>query len=469
MLTYRICKMTRTGILILVAGTICLFTAGLTFADDFRFPANSFGQLLLVPNQSTGGNNALLSAQKGGAFEPISEFNTDDRYRQFGAPVARLDILQEDDKGEQFVSTCTANLIAPDVLLTNYHCIPGSDKSIKTVRAIAVFDYLREDQAEAPTYEVELVPLDANSDMDFALLRVSGEPGNRFGYFKLRPQKAKANQSLFIIHHPAGMPKRLTRFRCKAYAPEPYAQLYFRHRCDTLGGSSGSLIFDLDFEVVALHNRGGLTQDSLTSFNSGISIFSLMENEKFAALVSGVLGDDIVVKTPTAPVLTPSQPPVQVASHNPLPESASAQCDTVALGRICASSMLSPQGSGKYNYRMRNLTRNDGMAWVEAQSGQGIGEWLVFDFGGEKTISNVVFRNGYTRTAKTYSNNSRVSVMTLEMSTGKRFRIGLRDTSDPQNYSLPEPVKVKWIKLTIDDVFAGRKYADTALSYIDFR
>jgi V8-like Glu-specific endopeptidase len=265
---------------------VLLLTVSIANAEEYKFPGSSFGQLLLLPNQTTGGNDSLIAAQKGGAFEAISEFNADDRYRQFSASVARLDMLLEDAQGERYVSTCTANLIAIDVLLTNHHCIPGHRKNTKVIRANAVFDYLREDQVDAPKYKVDVTPIVANEEHDFAILQVAGKPGNAFGFFKLQPTKAKANESLFIIHHPAGMPKRLTRFRCKAYAPTPYSRAYFRHRCDTLGGSSGSLIFNMNFEVVALHNQGGLSKDSTTSFNRGISIYSLLENSRFSNLLA---------------------------------------------------------------------------------------------------------------------------------------------------------------------------------------
>ena len=455
--------MLYTGIrVLLVMAGLCVFINGSVLAADFKFPESSFGQLLLVPNQSTGGNDAVMAAQKGGAFEPISEFNADDRYRQFGAPIARLDMLLEDENGDRFVSTCTANLIAKDVLLTNYHCIPGMEKDVNVLRSIAVFDYLREDQTESPQYEVDITPIAANYDKDFALLRVAGNPGDKFGYFELQPQKAKANQSLFIIHHPAGMPKRLTRFRCKAYAPEPYAQIYFRHRCDTLGGSSGSLVFNLNFEVVALHNQGGLTQDSRTSFNRGISIFSLMENEEFAMLIPKSGGGDVAPDTPPAP-------PVQATAHNPLPINGATECDNVASGRICASSMLDPQGSGKYNYRMRNLMRQNGAAWVENKLGYGIGEWILFDFRAKKSVSSITFNNGYTRTEKTFRTNSRVAKLTVELSTGARFQVALLDTMKTQSFELPSRAFVTWVKLTIDQVYEGSKYSDTALSYVGFQ
>lgn len=472
-------------------------------AADFTFPAESFGELLLVPNQSTGGNNALLQAQKGGAFEPISEFNIEDRYRTFSKPVARLDMLKQRPDGRKFVGTCTANLIAPGILLTNYHCIPGKDAQIKTLKSLAVFGYLREDQTKGRRYKVDVRPLAANRKMDFALLRVHGRPSKHFGTFKLKLKKARPNQSLFIIHHPAGMPKRLTRFRCKAYAPSPYAGIRFRHRCDTLGGSSGSLIFNLDFEAVALHHSGGLTEGSRTSFNSGSSLHGLMQNRQFAALIEGAanrisdagrsggsappqapapmapapMASAPMAPTPAPPIATapPPEPapiaprPVRAAPrHAAAPLRAGIPCDHTRDGRVCASSMLRPQGRGKYDYRMRNLIRNDGMAWVENVSGYGEGQWVLFDFGAERKISRIVFRNGYGRTGKTFSSNSRVARALIETSTGARYPIRLNDHSRRQVYTLKQPLTATWIRLTIRSVYQGRKYSDTALSYMGF-
>jgi len=474
----------RAGLVALIALAALMPLAGATGARavDFTFPADSFGELLLVPNQSTGGNDALLQAQKGGAFEPISEFNIDDRYRQFSKPIARLDMLKQRPDGRKFVATCTTNLIAPGILLTNYHCIPGKKPGVRTLKALAVFDYLREDQTKAPRYKVDVRPISANRKMDYALLRVEGSPERKFGTFKLKLSKARPNQSLFIVHHPAGMPKRLTRFRCKAYAPQPYAGPRFRHRCDTLGGSSGSLIFNLDFEAVALHHSGGLTEGSRTSFNSGTPLSALMQNPRFAALVESP-GAPTYKAAPAPPVVNPRPLPGPVAPainplppeparpvqrHAALPPLGAGLCDHAGRGRVCASSMLRPQGSGKYDYRMRNLTRNDGMAWVENAAGHGIGQWVLFDFGAERLVSRIVFRNGYGRTGKTFSSNNRIARALLETSTGKRYPIRLGDHARRQVYTLKNPEKMTWIRLTIRSVYQGRKYTDTALSYMGF-
>jgi len=118
---------------------------------------------------------------------------------------------------------------------------------------------------------------------------------------------------------------------------------------------------------------------------------------------------------------------------------------------------------------MKNLTSKDGAAWVENKPGYGIGEWLLFDFDSEKPVSSITFNNGYTRTEKTFRTNSRVAKLTVELSNGVRFQVGLQDMMATQIFRLPDPVNVTWAKLTIDDVFEGSKYADTALSYVGFK
>jgi hypothetical protein len=118
---------------------------------------------------------------------------------------------------------------------------------------------------------------------------------------------------------------------------------------------------------------------------------------------------------------------------------------------------------------MKNLANDDGNAWVENTKGYGEGEWLLFDFGGEKQVNAIVFRNGYTRTNKSFVNNSRVAEITIDTSNGSQNRVRMTDNSKPQQYKFNAPEQVKWIKITIDKVYKGAKYADTALSYVSFR
>tara|TARA_R110002020_G_scaffold59673_16_gene162574 strand:- start:3229 stop:4464 length:1236 start_codon:yes stop_codon:yes gene_type:complete len=254
---------------------VCIVFPGFAAAsEEDQFPASQFGQARLSFNQSLGGNDDYIRSQQNGVFEPLAEFNETDAFRARSRPVGRLSMLIENSDGSEGVGTCTATLIDDTRLITNYHCIPGFDGTV--LEAVVHMGYLREDQEQVDVYEVDINPVYADRDLDFAVLAVRGEPGRTYGHVELDPVKVQPNASLVIYHHPAGLPLRLTRFRCKAYAGNHYRGSEFRHRCDTLGGSSGSLIFNNDHKVVALHHSGGLTGDANSSFNSGTAIAAIL-------------------------------------------------------------------------------------------------------------------------------------------------------------------------------------------------
>jgi hypothetical protein len=78
-----------------------------------------------------------------------------------------------------------------------------------------------------------------------------------------------------VIHHPLGRPKMMSRFRCLAMREQPDAT-ELRHRCDTLGGSSGALLFNTQGEIVALHREGGLDPKDQSSFNTATPFTAIL-------------------------------------------------------------------------------------------------------------------------------------------------------------------------------------------------
>jgi V8-like Glu-specific endopeptidase len=118
-------------------------------------------------------------------------------------------------------------------------------------------NYMKEgESASTERYAVDVQPVETNLDLDYSIVRVEGNPGAKYGVIPMKARDADPAEELFVIQHPAGKAKRLTRRNCRAdddtERPEE-----LRHFCDTLGGSSGSPIFsDNDMALVGLHFAG---------------------------------------------------------------------------------------------------------------------------------------------------------------------------------------------------------------------
>jgi len=278
---------------------ICSFTAS---AEDFYFPADQWGKANVSMPQSMRGLESIVSNQDN--FEPIANFKDNNRYRKISKAVGRLDILLIKN-GASACTYCTASLIAQDRLITNYHCIPGLDNNYEVKKAALRMEYLSSDKG-GEVFEVELPALESNRDLDYSILKVKGNPGAKYGVVPVKLKKPEPSESLFIIHHPAAQPKRISRRNCLALADNPVQGNDFRHRCDTLPGSSGSLIFsdDEDFEIVALHKAGS------TGYDCGAPIMQIQSKSNFFKNFSAKVNTDtpkVSADIPNTPAVTNTQ------------------------------------------------------------------------------------------------------------------------------------------------------------------
>lgn len=105
-------------------------------------------------------------------------------------------------------------------------------------------------------------------------------------------------------------------------------------------------------------------------------------------------------------------------------------------------------------------------AWVEGVSGQGIGETITFYFDGEYTISRFLISAGYQKSASLYERNSRPAEVMLEFSDGTRQTYALQDINGTQEIVLDTPVTTDYVAMTIESVYQGSKYEDTAITEI---
>jgi hypothetical protein len=255
-----------------------LSSSGPSVAQIAGFNPADYGKAQLPLRQSVGDAADFVASNKG-AFEPVSELDRNDDMFVLARPIGRIDVIMRDKRSNAEAGTsCTGALLPGDHVLTNHHCLPASG-DFEPVRASILMDYLTLDGKGSKRFEIDLPTLEADATLDFAIAKVRGVPTAEFGAARLFPVEIQPSQSLFIVHHPLGRPKVISRFRCLAVKDqEPGPEL--RHRCDTLGGSSGSLVYDSRFQGVALHKEGGLDAKDASSFNSATRMSAILHNSR---------------------------------------------------------------------------------------------------------------------------------------------------------------------------------------------
>jgi V8-like Glu-specific endopeptidase len=186
---------------------------------------------------------------------PLYEFHNNAPLAVAARPVAKLRFTRN-----RILYSCTGFLLANDLLLTNKHCIE-SDTDCAT--AVAQFGFQEDAEFNiepGEEFRCDRV-VDSDAGLDFALLRLQGNPGTKWGTLKWSTEPTDARAGLYLIQHPNGRPKRVARTGCIVKTPSavgnvPPRETDMGHTCDTETGSSGSPVFDQGFKVVALHHLG---------------------------------------------------------------------------------------------------------------------------------------------------------------------------------------------------------------------
>jgi hypothetical protein len=125
--------------------------------------------------------------------------------------------------------------------------------------------------------------------------------------------------------------------------------------------------------------------------------------------------------------------------------------------------MLKPQFGNSYG--VANLfDASTGTAWVEGASGSGIGEWITIEFEAPRRVKSIHVQNGYQKTPDIFAKNNRVRQIRLQFSGGESQTFTLDDKFSAQLLTLRSPVTAYWLQFVIDDVWAGNKYTDTAIT-----
>ena len=135
-------------------------------------------------------------------------------------------------------------------------------------------------------------------NLDFAIVRLGGNPGTQFGTTSVSTTDAATGDMLCIIGHPAGLPKRIEAG--PALAPQGNQIRY--DDIDTLGGNSGSgVLRGSDGRIVGVHTNGGCGASSPDGTNAN-----------FGMRIAAVIAASPSLQNLTRPVVTS---PVADAIH----------------------------------------------------------------------------------------------------------------------------------------------------------
>lgn len=265
-------------------------------AQVATFDADDYGKADLVFLESSGNASSYIAAQDG-AFEPIRELPEDDPIRRLARSIGRVDLLEKTDRGGRELVTCTGAVLPGGWVLTNHHCIPAGGGPL--LAASILTGYLVQGGTGTERYSLSVNPADWHSVLDFSLVRMTDAPADILPLM-IRDVDVDPGDPLMVIHHPLGRPQVMTRFRCFATAQQGDGTV-LRHRCDTLPGSSGALLFDRDLHPVALHHSGGMTANDDRSFNIGTRISAILDGSDLLREIMGPAPSAPPAKTPDSP------------------------------------------------------------------------------------------------------------------------------------------------------------------------
>jgi V8-like Glu-specific endopeptidase len=170
----------------------------------------------------------------------------------WGRPVARLTFMSAEGQFH-----CSGFLLTSDLLVTNQHCLSTEAEALS---ATVEFDY---DDFGPARLVLRAPTLVATSiDRDYSVVRFrKGRTAAGISPVTLGSAPLVNRQPLVVIGHPAGEPKQASIADCAVdgvtWPGVGNTLTDFGHSCDTLGGNSGSPVFDFATgTVVGLHHLG---------------------------------------------------------------------------------------------------------------------------------------------------------------------------------------------------------------------
>ncbi len=171
----------------------------------------------------------------------------------------------------------TGFLVAPDVLLTNYHVL----NSISVANAAKVyFNYRTGRTGRVESDEVFVLKPDElfvvspyDGGLDYAFVGIQ-PPGRQFGMIQMerRLLVSRPNGRANVIQHPRGRPQEVVVQNNFVQSDDG---VFLHYRSDTEPGSSGSPVFDNRWKLIALHHASSGKDEAGFFRNEGIKLSAI--------------------------------------------------------------------------------------------------------------------------------------------------------------------------------------------------
>jgi endonuclease G len=246
------------------------------------------------------------------------------RYLDAGVAAARaVGRVRIRDANGRDVGFGTGSLVSPALLLTNHHVLPDAD----TARA-SVVELNFQDGVDGRPLVVTVLPLDpdrfflADDERDFALVAVRATAAELapFGFNPLIEAEGKAiiGEFVTIVQHPRGEKKQVALRENKIV---DIPDRFLHYAADTEPGSSGSPVFNDQWEVVALHHASvpAPEHQELGGFmNEGIRVSRILQfvrdqplDPPQRALADQLMAPDVPETAPAVPPPAPAPAPAR--------------------------------------------------------------------------------------------------------------------------------------------------------------
>jgi hypothetical protein len=203
--------------------------------------------------------------------------------------IAKLSMIKMEG-GQQIREVCSGFLIGDDMLVTNEHCVADQTTCLSTK---IIFGFVYNNIGQTPgleQYDCQSV-MAVDVPLDIAVLKIAQKPGLRWGTLALADEDVLPDQKLFVLQHPLGEAKQISEVGCAVFEPVSPGRSGpsdFAHLCDTLGGSSGSPVFNAAGEVAGLHHWGKTLMGRYSGSNRAVRVGLISE---FLAEHVGNAGD----------------------------------------------------------------------------------------------------------------------------------------------------------------------------------